>query len=110
MIEFEADEALNELKPDMEYRRDLFLLFKEAVNNAAKYSKSTTVRIRVAIQKHRLILEVKDNGTGFDIKTADGGNGLGNMNRRARALQGQLTMKSEPGKGTSINLNAPLTI
>jgi len=110
LIEFEADEALNELKPDMEYRRDLFLLFKEAVNNAAKYSKSTTVRIRVAIQKHRLILEVKDNGTGFDIKTADGGNGLGNMNRRARALQGQLTMKSEPGKGTSINLNAPLTI
>ncbi len=110
MMEFEADEKLYELKPDMEYRRDLFLLFKEAVNNAAKYSKSSLVHIRVAIEKNRLLLEVSDNGTGFDIKTADGGNGLGNMNRRAKALQGTLTLQSEPGKGTTITLHAPLTI
>jgi signal transduction histidine kinase/ligand-binding sensor domain-containing protein len=110
MFDFDADEALNDLKPDMEYRRDLFLLFKEAVNNAAKYSKSTTVSIRIGIEKQRLILEIADNGIGFNLKTADSGNGLGNMHRRARALQGQLTMQSEQGKGTFIKLNAPLTI
>jgi ligand-binding sensor domain-containing protein/two-component sensor histidine kinase len=110
IIDFVADDLLNDLKPDMEYRRDLFLLFKEAVNNTAKYSKSTKVIIRISIENRRLVMVVSDNGTGFDIKNADSGNGLGNMNRRARALQGHLSIQSEQGMGTTITLNAHLTI
>jgi signal transduction histidine kinase len=109
LIEFEADEALNELKPDMEYRRDLFLLFKEAVNNAAKYSKSTKVSIKIGIENHRLKLSVSDNGVGFDVKAADGGNGLGNMKRRAATLQGKVDIVSVEQIGTTITLTAPLT-
>jgi signal transduction histidine kinase/streptogramin lyase len=110
LIEFEADEALNDLKPDMEYRRDLFLLFKEAVNNAAKYSKSTQVSIKIGIENHRLKLSVIDNGVGFDVKAADGGNGLGNMRRRAAALQGKIDITSVENMGTTITLIAPLTV
>ncbi len=76
LIDFEADEALNDLKPDMEYRRDLFLLFKEAVNNAAKYSKSTKVTIRIAIENRRLVMEGvsiegEDNGYAEFVETVD---------------------------------------
>lgn len=110
LLEFKADEKLNDLRPDMEYRRDLFLLFKEAVNNAAKYSNSHSIHIKVAIEKHRLVLEVRDEGTGFDLKNADNGNGIGNMHKRAKALQGLLSIQSQPGRGTIITLNAPLTI
>ncbi|HMP91710.1 MAG TPA: triple tyrosine motif-containing protein, partial [Phnomibacter sp.] len=109
-LEFVADEALNNLKPDMEYRRDLFLLFKEAVNNAAKYSKSKAVNICIGIDNHRLKMVVADNGVGFDAKTADSGNGLGNMRRRAAALHGKLDITSRENFGTTITLVAPLVV
>jgi signal transduction histidine kinase len=109
LIEFSADDSLNDLKPDMEYRRDLFLLFKEAVNNAAKYAQGTKVAITIGTEFHKLKLVVADNGKGFDTKQADTGNGLGNMQRRAAALRGNLQIISEPGKGTSITLTSPLT-
>lgn len=109
LIEFEADELLNNMKPDMEYRRDLFLLFKEAVNNAAKYSEGSRVRINISIEFQKLKLVVTDNGKGFDVKHADGGNGLGNMQRRAAALRGTLQIQSDPGKGTTISLTSPLS-
>jgi two-component sensor histidine kinase/sugar lactone lactonase YvrE len=109
LIEFSADDSLNDLKPDMEYRRDLFLLFKEAVNNAAKYSQATKVTIQIATEFNKLKLVVTDNGKGFDIKEADSGNGLGNMQRRAATLRGNLKIISDPGKGTTITLTSPLS-
>jgi signal transduction histidine kinase/ligand-binding sensor domain-containing protein len=107
-IKFRADEALNELKPDMETRRDLFLLFKEAVNNAAKYSKATEVSIEIEGVGKKIKMRIIDNGIGFDVNKADSGNGLGNMQRRSKTLNGQLTINSLPGHGTTIDLIAPL--
>lgn len=109
VLKFYAEEQVMDCKPDMEARRDLFLLFKEAVNNAAKYSGATEVQISIAQQTNKLSLTVQDNGKGFDVKKADGGNGLGNMQRRAAALHGQLHIESEAGKGTVISLKVPLT-
>jgi signal transduction histidine kinase/ligand-binding sensor domain-containing protein len=107
-LEFIADEAVNDAKIDMEARRDFFLIFKEAVNNAAKYSKCDKAIVHVFIQGNKLMLLVKDNGIGFDVKTADSGNGLGNMQKRAVALKGKLEMNSKLGEGTEIKLSVPL--
>jgi signal transduction histidine kinase len=109
VLKFYADEQVMECKPDMEARRDLFLLFKEAVNNAAKYSGATHVHINIEKQANYLWLTVQDNGKGFDVKKADGGNGLGNMQRRAAALSGHLQVQSEANTGTIITLKVPLT-
>lgn len=65
----------------MEARRDFFLIFKEAVNNAAKYSKSEIVKISLLINNKQLTLEVIDDGEGFDVAHADSGNGLSNMQK-----------------------------
>lgn len=92
----------------MEARRDLFLIFKEAVNNTAKYSQCTHVLIHITYVRKRLMLKIKDNGIGFDIETADSGNGLSNMRKRAAMLNARFKMYSDKEQGTQIVLNIPI--
>lgn len=106
-LDFEADEKINEVKLNMEARRDFFLIFKEAVNNVAKYAHCSKCSIHIGLHKNRLMLDVKDNGVGFDVTSADSGNGLSNMHKRAAALKGRVTVLSKPGEGTQVTLNLP---
>ena len=107
-LEFVADEALFDVKLNMQARRDLFLIFKEAVNNAAKYSKATKVDIDIHPEGKKLVLLVKDDGTGFDVNNADG-NGLTNMQKRAGFLSGDIEILSGEGSGTVIKLVIPVS-
>ena len=92
----------------MDQRRDLYLIFKEAVNNLVKYSKADNAKVEVLINLHNMSLLVKDDGSGFDTTEIREGNGLRNMQQRAALLNASLTIESEPGKGTTVNLNMPL--
>jgi signal transduction histidine kinase len=107
-LEFNVAEEVYDVKLDMEARRDFFLVFKEAVNNAAKYSKATMVDILIRMKNKKLQFEIKDNGVGFDVAGADGGNGMGNMKKRAEAMAGQLSIVSEKGAGTTVTLKIPV--
>ena len=102
------DEALQDVHLDMEQRRDLFLLFKEAVNNAAKYSAAKEVFVEMRLKGRTLELLVRDNGVGFDVASADSGNGLNNMQKRAEKLRSEYSITSEKGKGTTIILRMKL--
>jgi signal transduction histidine kinase len=88
----------------MTQRRDLYLIFKEAVNNLAKYSEAKNAIIKVIAETHKIELLVKDDGKGFDITGVQQGNGLQNMQQRAKASQAELTITSEPGAGTTVKL------
>lgn len=105
---FTVDEKVNNVKLNMEARRDFFLVFKEAVNNVAKYSQCTQCNIHIAEHQKRLLLTVEDNGIGFDINKADSGNGLSNMQKRAEAMKGRVSVQSKPGEGTKVTLNIPV--
>jgi len=107
-LHFEADASATEATLDMEARRDFFLIGKEAINNAAKYSKASKATVKMAMQNNMLMLTVEDNGIGFDVNTADGGNGLGNMQRRAASLKGKLNIRSAPVQGTTLTLTVPV--
>jgi signal transduction histidine kinase len=107
-LDFRVDKEVYDVKTDMEARRDVFLIFKEAVNNAVKYSRCDKVWVHISAQHGRLMLLVKDNGIGFDVKQADAGNGLGNMRKRADTLNAQLQVQSRPGEGTRVSLSLPL--
>ena len=108
-IEFRVDENIYDLKLNMETRRDVFLIFKEALNNSAKYSKCTKIEIHITHENKKLIIGVTDNGIGFDMRTSDAGNGLGNMQKRAEGLHGSIHIKSEVGRGTEILLFVPVS-
>jgi ligand-binding sensor domain-containing protein/two-component sensor histidine kinase len=107
-VNFKVDDDVNKIKLDMEARRDLFLIFKEAINNVAKYSHGSKCLIHIALCQQRLLLDVEDNGVGFDISQADSGNGLSNMHKRAEALKARVSIKSRPGEGTQVTLNMPI--
>lgn len=107
-LDFRVEEKVNELKLNMEARRDFFLIFKETVNNLAKYAHCSKCSVHISLQHHGLILDVKDNGIGFEINKADSGNGLTNMQKRAEALKGRVFIQSTPGEGTRVTLNIPV--
>jgi ligand-binding sensor domain-containing protein/signal transduction histidine kinase len=83
-------------------RRQVYLIFKEAVNNILRHSEATQVEIELRLDpRRRLQLRITDNGRGFDPAACqDEGNGLGSMQRRAQALGGTLTITSRPGETT----------
>jgi ligand-binding sensor domain-containing protein/two-component sensor histidine kinase len=106
-LDFRTDPSIEEVKMDMQARRDFFLVFKEAINNIAKYSNASKAKVHLALHHQRLIMIVQDDGIGFDIDKADG-NGLGNMYKRATSLKGRIQIQSKPGEGTRITLNIPV--
>lgn len=106
--DIEADEKVYHVKLNMEIRRDLFLIFKEAVNNAAKYSDATTVTARLKITGKGLEMTIADDGAGFDIAAADNRNGLGNMEKRTMNIGGTFNVRSVIDEGTRIHVVLPL--
>lgn len=108
-LKFEVEEKVNEVKMDMEARRDFFLVFKEAINNVAKYSQCQTCSIHIRLQQQQLRMDIEDDGVGFKVSEADQGNGLSNMQKRAQALKGRIQVDSAPGGGTKVALHIPLT-
>jgi len=105
-VHFQATEEAANLLLLAEQRKELYLLFKEAINNAAKYSQASEVTIMLHAQNDRIRLHIEDNGRGFDPASATSGNGLNNMQRRAERLGGKLFIESAPGAGTRIVLEA----
>ena len=106
-IDFRVDDAVYDLSLNMEARRDFYLIFKEAVNNAAKYSGASCVTIVLRVEQKLLLMEVKDDGRGFDPVAADGGNGMGNMQKRADAMHAQLQITSSIGAGATVSIRIP---
>jgi two-component system sensor histidine kinase UhpB len=107
---FEVSANIMQQPLAMEQRRDLFLIFKEAINNASKYSKAATVNIQLIRNDGTIRMTIKDDGIGFDPLRITSSNGLRNMKERAEALNGELTIQSSPGTGTSIGLEFPAVI
>jgi two-component sensor histidine kinase len=105
---FKADERIKDIHLELGRRHDFFMIFKEAVNNLAKYSGCATANIDVSLQKNSLYLLITDDGKGFDRNIQFEGNGLTNMQERAAALPGALQIESEINKGTTITLTIPL--
>jgi ligand-binding sensor domain-containing protein/two-component sensor histidine kinase len=93
----------------MDQRRDFYLIFKEAVNNLAKYSRATEAEINVWSDDHTIHLRVSDNGRGFDLQQVQQGNGIQNMKQRAEKWKAALLVESAIGKGTVISLDMKLS-
>ncbi|UOE46234.1 histidine kinase [Mucilaginibacter sp. SMC90] len=105
ILHFEFDESLNKRRLPMEKRRDLYLIYKEALNNIAKYAQGKNVWIMLFSANNMISLVIKDDGKGFDIThVKKSSNGLANMDHRATSLKGKIKITSRPGHGTEIYL------
>jgi ligand-binding sensor domain-containing protein/two-component sensor histidine kinase len=88
-------------------RREVFLVFKESLNNAVRHSGCTEVAIDLRLEGSRLLLTVADDGDGFDPGGQREGQGLRSMRRRAESLGGTLEVVSREGGGTKVVLTVP---
>jgi signal transduction histidine kinase len=103
-----------------EVRHNVFLAFKEALNNVLKHAEATEVRVSLSLESEVLVLSVEDNGRGFRPaapagnplsarRDADAGCGLTNMRQRLAEIGGRCEIHSVPGGGSRVRFTMPLS-
>jgi len=105
---FDAPGPNQNVRINAEVRREVFLVFKEGINNIARHSGCKTAEAALKIERGEIILKLSDDGHGFDEASSEHGQGLESMRRRAEKLGGQREMISQLGAGARIILRAPL--
>jgi signal transduction histidine kinase len=106
---FDARGAERSFRIGTDARRQVFLIFKEGVNNIARHSRCKQAHIELTIRDGWLLLELNDDGKGFDPGSSSEGNGLASMRTRAERLGGELQVTSQPGAGTKVRVKASLS-
>lgn len=88
----------------------LYWITQEALNNALKHAEASRETVRICVEGETLVLEIADDGQGFDPEAGSnrGGMGLTTMRERARQMGGTLTIESAPGQGTTVRVSVPL--
>ncbi|MDQ6815595.1 MAG: histidine kinase, partial [Bacteroidota bacterium] len=99
------EEELSNLTLEMEQRRDLYLIFKEAMNNISKHAAPSYVSVYLKRIQNKLLLEIKDDGSGFDTSQETNRNGLKNIETRAKKWKGSVSINSASGKGTVVKVS-----
>lgn len=90
----------------------IYRIAQEAISNTIRHASATRLSVKLNYEPDVLMLEVTDNGCGFDVSkdTAGSGIGIAHMRHRAKMLQTELQVSSQPGHGTKINLKIPIYI
>lgn len=106
-VKFNEPDEGRQMKLAMNTRRELYLIFKEAVNNAMRHADCTAINIDFRITGGEICLEFEDDGRGFDVSRHFDGNGLANMKNRAEKIGGKCVVSSKSGNGVKITVHAP---
>lgn len=107
-LSFRAPDDNLDLKIGADLRREIFLIFKETINNVARHSHCTSAEVEMEIASGNLILRVRDNGRGLNTPAAADGTGLASLSGRAEKLGGTFEIASANGAGLTATLNLPL--
>jgi signal transduction histidine kinase len=103
-IEFDYPYMLKELKLGLDERRNIYLIFKEIVNNAVKHSQCTLFKVIIKENTEGLIeFILSDNGIGINENEFSQGNGMQTLQARARSLNCKLNIESNPNEGTTFS-------
>ncbi len=106
---FNHNENLLKEKLPVQVKQNLYLVFKELVNNVLKHSGAKQCLINLSCRDNTIYLLVTDDGNGFNItNTPPGRNGIINMHERVEKMKGYLQIESSSGKGTTAMATIPL--
>ncbi len=108
-LDFADTTLLAALKLTMEQRKNFYLFFKEAINNAAKYSDAKKVEVCIVQKDHSIEMNINDDGKGFDTAKIFNGNGMSSLKKRAAELNGDFKITSCINKGTDVQLKFKIT-
>ena len=96
-------------KLNLQQRKNIYLIYKEALNNSIKYAGCSHIAIDITQSPRYVSLQIRDDGKGFQILKATAGNGLTNMKKRAAEMHAGFCIDTVPGKGTLIKLLVKIT-
>ncbi len=102
--EFNSPQKINFEKVKLDTKRNIFLIYKEILNNIITHSQAKNCKINIKSTLNLLMLEISDDGIGFDINNLKRINGLVNIEGRAKKINAEIQINSVVGKGTSISL------
>lgn len=109
-IELDLPEALPALTPEQELA--VFRIVQEALHNILRHARARKIGLKISVRPADILIIVEDDGQGFRpsavASTSTGGFGLHGMRERAEVIGAQLTVRSEPGQGTTVTLVVPL--
>jgi signal transduction histidine kinase len=107
-IELRADNIPGDVSPDIAL--SIFRVLQEALQNAVKHSGSPRFEVLLNHVSNQVHLTVRDSGRGFDAAQAMKGHGLGltSMNERVALVNGEVSIESQPQKGTTVHVRVPL--
>ena len=100
-VELEVDPQIR-LAPDEQI--EVFRIVQEGLGNAHRHADAEHVEVSIQQRNGRRVVSMRDDGTGFDESTVVPGQGLENMRLRAEAIEGRLSLRSSPGRGTAIEV------
>ena len=107
--EMQFPPEMNGQKMSLDWKRNVYLIYKESLTNVKKHSNARNVTVRIMVDDETLHLSVTDDGRGFDTKNPREGNGLANMRERAKLLGASLGITAYPDRGTSVILECRIT-
>ena len=102
---FSIDDEIKSKVLNMQLRRDIYLICKEIINNAAKYSKATNFNLSLSHKQKNIILTASDNGIGFNENEINKGNGLMNIRQRVKSYNGDVNLTNN--NGTTWHITIP---
>ena len=106
--EFDFGNSAESNKLNMEQRRDVYLVFKECLNNIHKHACAKDIYIKIQMNNGVLDMRIEDNGKGFNPDNISHGNGLKNLATRVEKWNGKLKIDTARGKGTRIEIAIPV--
>jgi signal transduction histidine kinase len=105
---FTAPRTAISMETDLDFRRNLYLFYKECLQNIIKQSQAQKVEIEIMQRDNCLQLRLADDGVGFDTCREYSGNGLKNLQQRAKNMGGEIEIVSQIGNGTTIKLTVDI--
>ena len=106
---FDMVDLPREIQVSSQIRHNIIMAVKEAVHNVIKHAKASEVTIRMAFDGRQVTVAVRDDGSGFDPATSQGGHGLANMRRRLEDIGGHCSIESKPGQGATVSMRLVLS-
>jgi signal transduction histidine kinase len=108
-LEFSNDSSLNTSRLTMKQRKNLYLFFKEAINNAAKHSGAKKIMVNMQKKDHSIEMDITDDGKGFNAGVTYSGNGMNSLKKRSEELNGMYNVNSQMNQGTTVQLKFKIT-
>ncbi|CAN5362385.1 PAS domain-containing protein [soil metagenome] len=103
------DDDIDAINLQRDLKINLYRILQEQLNNILKYSQASVIEINLSVVQGNLIMEILDNGIGFDEKKVTKGIGFANINRRAKLFSGSFNVASSPNNGCKVTIAIPAT-